>query len=353
VQPYSRGLRPPPSLAGRVNAGTVSGAPTLLASVIVPVRDNPAGIRALIEALGKQTLARDRFEIVIGDDGSREQVVKEIDGTAGWVHVTRGTPRTSYAARNRAVRASRGAVLVFCDSDCLPEPEWLEQGLAALENADIVAGEVSFVAPNRPTVWSFLTVDMFLDQGRNVILSRGVTANLFVDRELFVELGGFDDSLPSGGDYDLVRRAVDSGARLSYAPRAVVLHPTIDDARPFLRKVWTTNRWSAARRAREGEPFSLLAILEFVPFYGAAIARRRALRPLVRLYRPRLEMTGIPATWRDDLRTLSILYLFVAYIAGLGRVRGWLEGRRLVSRTTETHRPLDTIEAGEPEPRRV
>ena len=62
-----------------------------------------------------------------------------------------GAPKTSYAARNRAAANTRGDVLAFCDSDCLPEPRWLEAGLAALENADIVAGEVAFMPPARPT----------------------------------------------------------------------------------------------------------------------------------------------------------------------------------------------------------
>src|SRR5204863_3618812 len=138
---------------------------------------------------------------------------------------------------------ARGRVLAFCDSDCLPARTWLEEALAALENADVVAGEVRFAAPERLTSWSLLTIDMFLDQLRNVLLSRGVTANLVLRRELFETLGGFDESLPSGGDYDFVQRAVEHGARLTYAPRAVVHHPTLDEVRAFLRKVWSTNRW--------------------------------------------------------------------------------------------------------------
>jgi hypothetical protein len=42
-----------------------------LVSVIVPVRDNPGGIRELIQCLTAQTISRDRFEVVIGDAGPR------------------------------------------------------------------------------------------------------------------------------------------------------------------------------------------------------------------------------------------------------------------------------------------
>lgn len=302
-----------------------------IVSVIVPVRDNPDGVAELLERLRAQTLPRERFEVVIGDDGSQEDPLGSNEGD-GWVRVTSGPRLNSYAARNRAVRRARGGVLAFCDSDCLPEPSWLEQGLAALARADLVAGEVAFVAPKAPTVWSLLTIDMFLDQERAVRRSRAVTANLFVRRELFEDLGGFAEALESGGDYDFALRAVDREARLAYAPRAVVRHPTLDDARPFLRKVWVTNRWDAIRRALSGERPSAWVVLMVVPPIGIAVARRQSLRPVGKLYRPRLEAAGVSPTWRDNARALPVLYFPVSLTAGCGRTLGWLEGLRLARR---------------------
>jgi GT2 family glycosyltransferase len=220
-------------------------------------------------------------------------------------------------------------VLAFCDSDCLPEPRWLEQGLAALECADVVAGEVTFAAPEPPTVWSLLTIDMFLDQKRNVALSRGVTANLLVRRELFDRLGGFDASLPSGGDYDFVGRAVTSGARLAYARDAVVRHPTLDSRRVFLRKVWTTNRWRAVRMARARKRPGLKSVVGLVPGLGVAFARREALRPIWRLEESRLRAAGVSIGWRVHLGAMSLIYFVVAAVGGCAQVRGWLEGRSM------------------------
>lgn len=55
------------------------------------------------------------------------------------------------AARNRAARAARASNLAFTDADCLPEPDWLENGLIELESADLVAGEIRSIVPH-PTV---------------------------------------------------------------------------------------------------------------------------------------------------------------------------------------------------------
>ena len=305
-----------------------------LISVIVPVRDNPDGVRELLACLAVQT-TRERFEILIGDDGSRPGLEPSPEGPGVSARVLPELPLTSYAARNRAARAARGRVFAFCDSDCRPDPNWLEEALAALRKADIVAGEIIFWTPCRPSRWALLTMDMFFDQLRNVHFARGVTANLVITRDVFERLGGFDESLPSGGDYDLLRRAADQGARLRYARRAVVRHPTLENTRSFLRKIWFTNRWAAARSARAGAAPGLIAILEGIPILGVALARRQALRPAFSLDRPRLRACGITPTWCDDLRILPLLYLLVAPIATLAQLRGWLDGVWLASQGTQ------------------
>ncbi|MCG8468872.1 MAG: hypothetical protein MJB57_11825 [Gemmatimonadetes bacterium] len=172
-----------------------------------------------------------------------------------------------------------------------------------------------------------MTVDMFLDQSRNVRQSSAVTANLLVRRAWFERVGGFDESLPSGGDYDFTRRALSYGALLSHASGAIVRHPTIDRGCRFLRKVWFTNRWSAARRARRGVRPDLVGLLTFVPFFGVALARRQAHRPVLQLCRPRLVAVGLDPDWRDDLRAMPVLYLIVAYVAGVARASGWLSAK--------------------------
>jgi hypothetical protein len=49
-------------------------------------------------------------------------------------------------------------------------------------------------------------------------------------------------------------------------PKTVVLHPTLNSGRAYLRKVWSTNRWAAARRSREGRPLNRGIILNSFPF---------------------------------------------------------------------------------------
>lgn len=297
-------------------------------SIVVPVRNGAAYLRALLEALSRQTLPRERFEVLVGDDGSTDGGTDGLETADGRVRVLAGPPTNSYAARNRAARAARGRVLVFCDADCLPEPGWLEAGIAALGDADVAAGGIRYAVPLRRTVWTLLDIETFKDHERQVTAANAETCNLFVRRELFERLGGFDDSLPEHGDFDFASRAVASGAKLTYAPEALVLHPTRDAARPFLRTVWVMHRWYAAREARAGRRPDGLKLRNWVPLVQPLRARRRFGRS-IRLDRGRLLAHGVRPRLAEDLRALPILYLLLPYFSGAAQVRGWLDGRRL------------------------
>jgi GT2 family glycosyltransferase len=293
-------------------------------SVILPVRHDAAGCRDVVEALARQTLAPDRFDVIIGADGTPAGLLDGLVRADGRVRIVAGPPETSYAARNRAAAASRHDVLAFCDSDCRPDPDWLSGGLAALEHADIVAGEVTFVRPRRPSIWTLLTVDSFLDQRRNAERARGVTANLFIRRSAFERWGPFDGSLVSGGDFDFVGRAVARGARLVYAAEAIVRHPTLDNAPAFFRKVWRTNRWSAIRRRRSGARPSASTIVGCLPVAGGIMTRRQSLRPVAALDRARLRSAGIDVTRGSEIAALAAYYLMVSQVANAARLAGWL-----------------------------
>lgn len=298
-----------------------------VASVIIPVRNGGNDLAELIEALTAQTVPRERFEVVIGDDGSDDGATGNLATADGWLRVLRGPPLNSYAARNRAARAARARVLAFCDADSRPEPDWVAAGLRAVEHADIAAGFIRLTSPTPRTVWTLLDIDMFLDQERSVRAGKAVTANLFVRREWFERVGGFDDTLPNTGDYDFVSRCVAGAARLVFAPDAVVRHPTRDSARSLLRKIWAVNRRYAEREARYGRTPNGLELRSWVPLVQPLRARRRFGRSLLP-DRKRLTESGITARPWNDLCALPLMYVVIPYLAGLAQLAGWWEGRR-------------------------
>src|ERR1700736_5391800 len=98
-------------------------------SVIIPTYNNRPVLERALQALAAQTFSRDRYEIVIVDDGST-------DGTAEIAQRFRGLVQIQYlsqanrgraAARNLGARAARGRILVFLDSDFWAAPQLLAE----------------------------------------------------------------------------------------------------------------------------------------------------------------------------------------------------------------------------------
>ena len=106
------------------------------ASVIVPHYDDLRGLDICLSALAKQTLPKANFEIIVADNNSPQgpqEVAKVIAGRARLISVAE---KGAGPARNGGAAASTGEVLAFLDSDCVPEPQWLTEGLAALAGYD-------------------------------------------------------------------------------------------------------------------------------------------------------------------------------------------------------------------------
>jgi glycosyltransferase involved in cell wall biosynthesis len=314
-----------------------------LVSVVIPACEATPSLERLLEHLEGQTLPREEFEIVIGDDGPRSGGLEDL-ALDRRLRISRAAGRNSYAARNGAARLARAPILAFVDSDCEPEPAWLANGLRAASHADVVGGMITLAAPARPTVWTRVSLDSFHDQEMAIKAGRGLTGNLFVRREVFESLGGFDDSLPSGGDVDFVRRCVEHGASLAFAPDTVVRHATFDRGRALLRRIWFVSRWRASRVTRRGGRPYALRLRWWFPIVSTLRARRRDGRPL-RLDRARLHAADVSCGLMDEALALGVVYLVIPYVSGAAQIVGWCSARRTDSLVCDRRAPAASFYA--------
>jgi glycosyltransferase involved in cell wall biosynthesis len=194
-------------------------------SVIVPARDASATLERTLAALAAQDLDRG-YEVIVVDDGSRDGTGELAEASTAVDMVLRQPPSGPGPARNRGVAAARASALAFTDADCMPAPEWLREGLGALEDAELVQGLVRPDPEARPGPF-----DRSIAVGNEGGLYE--TANLFVTRDLFDRLGGFEDWLrarlgkPLGEDLWFGWKARRAGARTAFCERAVVDHAVI------------------------------------------------------------------------------------------------------------------------------
>ncbi|ELY95665.1 glycosyltransferase AglE [Natrialba hulunbeirensis JCM 10989] len=214
-------------------------------SIIIPVYNDPEGIRSCLTALQSQAYPETQFEVLVVDNGST-------DGTRDVIRdfsvqlLVEDEVQGSYAARNKGIEASDGDVLAFVDADCTPEPEWVAAGVETMsqEDADLVAGRVRFeFTPDRTPAERFDAMGNMRND-KTVPEGVGKTANLFVRKTVVNEIGTFPQNLRSGGDVYWTRAATNAGMKIAYSPDAIVNHPS-RQFQPLLKKMYRVGNGSA------------------------------------------------------------------------------------------------------------
>lgn len=229
-------------------------------SVVVPAYNARTTIAQCVAALIGQTRPADVIYVV--DNGST-------DGTYEWLQErARGEPRLRVlrelkrgpsAARNAALRLVNDGIVAFTDADCVAEADWLEQLVASYEDPAVaaVAGGVAGRDP-RTLVERYLTMIGFALPDRALLVRRCTpfvgfpTANLSVRSGVAALLGGFDEQMFFGEDYDLCWRVVRDGGAIAYAPAARVNHVHRATLRTMLARLFA---YGAARPRLVGKHF--------------------------------------------------------------------------------------------------
>lgn len=222
-------------------------------SVLIPVWNGAREIHLLLDALAAQTLDSEHFEVVVVDNGSTD-CTAEIVGRYAFVRLLSEHRPGSYSARNTGLKVLRGTYVTFTDADCVPEPTWLQNALAAVKahpEAGVVAGRVDLfrVSPEDSVVCEAFDRLFNLNQKRYAADGHSATANWTSPLQLIRDLGGFDGDLKSGGDFDLSGRICAAGYPIIYADNVVVKHPVRGQISDLLSKRRRTigGQWKLAQ----------------------------------------------------------------------------------------------------------
>jgi glycosyltransferase involved in cell wall biosynthesis len=181
-------------------------------SVIIPTFNRAAFLKEAISSVLEQDYFRHSrpdhsFELLVVDDGSEDDTREVIESFAGRATLLGLPHRGVSAARNLGLRAARGEFIAFLDSDDLWRKEKIgvQMGyMKAFPAAKVCYTEEIWMRrgkrlnPHRkhqkPSGWIF---------DRVLSLCLLSLSSCLFRREVFAEVGIFDEELPVCEDYDL------------------------------------------------------------------------------------------------------------------------------------------------------
>lgn len=194
-------------------------------SIIIPSLDSPH-IGTIIKIIKEQKQNFKDIELIIVGKDTR----RLLDGETDVIFIDTGIPVSPARARNIGIKSARGEVIIFLDSDCIPEHKWLEKLLeASLQGRKVVGGAVQ---SGRGNLWQIAdNVIHFYNshpsrRGDVVLDGPLPTANLCVSRDAMESAGLFSEALVTGEDFEYSMRLRGKGYLLNFERRALVLHLT-------------------------------------------------------------------------------------------------------------------------------
>jgi len=178
-------------------------------SVIIPTCNRRAMLREALASVAAQRHAEFEisFEVIVMDDGSTDGTWEDLSRCGENIRAVRTERRGPAAARNRGIAIARGALIAFLDSDDLWAPAKLPRQVRFMrEHPDCAiaqTGEIWMrggrrVNPGRRH--RKRAGDIFIDSLRTCLISPSA---VILRRELFDEVGNFDQDMAACEDHDL------------------------------------------------------------------------------------------------------------------------------------------------------
>lgn len=246
-------------------------------SVIIPARNEEDNISVCLHSIFANSYPQDRYEVIVIDNGSDDRTVSIAESNGAQVVQIPGVNIS--ALRNHGARMAQGRVLVFMDADCTVAADWLEQASRYLKQKEV---SLFGSPPGIPQDSTWVQRTWLLVRGK-----RGETVaevswlesmNMFIPRQLFLDMDGFNEDLVTCEDVDISYRLAAYGKIISDLRIEATHHGEARTLREFFAKErWRGRSNYAGLRAhglRLAELPSLLLPLYFMfmPMLVIAVA---------------------------------------------------------------------------------
>lgn len=206
-------------------------------SIIIPTYNEEQYLGGCLDSIFALDFPIDRIEVILVDNGSTDKTHEIADSYA--VKVLRDDKMNVSGLRNIGSKEAEGDILAFVDADCLVSREWLKQASKYFKREEVAAWGAPPELPSEATwvqeTWYLIRRKQMPVQNVNWL----ETMNLFVRKEQFLAIGGFNESLITCEDVDFCYRIRRYGSIISDSSLKVVHLGEASTLKEFIRKeIW-------------------------------------------------------------------------------------------------------------------
>ena len=126
-------------------------------SVIIPAYNAEKTLPNCLDALLNQSTKPN--EIIVVDDGSKDET-KTVAESYSLVKVIAQKNQGPAKARNAGARAAKSEIIIFLDSDCVPEKNWVQEMLVPLADEKVAGVQGAYKSKQTSLVARFDQLDI-------------------------------------------------------------------------------------------------------------------------------------------------------------------------------------------------
>jgi len=221
-------------------------------SLVIPGRDCASTVGECLEAVMPLVADGPIGEIIFVDDGSVDGTVAVVERFG--VKLVRGPGRGAGAARNLGLKAAAGELVWFVDSDCVAEPDALDQLVPYLDDPTVAGVGGTYANRVAHSLLGCLIHEEIVQ--RHLAMPERVdflaTFNVLYRKRVLDEIGGFDERFRKGQDAELAFRVLEAGYELRFTRASRVAHFHETRWRPYLRTQRQQGFWRVWLHAGHG-----------------------------------------------------------------------------------------------------
>ena len=192
-------------------------------SIVVPTLNSGATINECLRSILELHYPKKLLEVIVIDGGSTDDTMEIAKGHPIKVIYSQLNPPAAY---NLVLKDIQNPIIGLVDSDAKVEKQWLRKLVKLLDDPKVAGASGTVDTWNKdklvPRVIGYELISRYRRLPDTV--ERVATMNLLLKKKIVMEIGGFDEALPTQYDTDIGARLAEAGYRIAFDAEAMCYH---------------------------------------------------------------------------------------------------------------------------------